>query len=121
MRWLYKLGDMHFNWQTLTMTFMVARVKVKIKGDLGVSNASVSLKSMLKALKSQGEGAILELGSIAVQFMKGCQKTPDMILEVLREFAPIFEMPNCLPPSRSHDHTITLQPRTAPVSVRPYL
>lgn len=79
------------------MTFMAAGVEMMLKGDyvkrgFGLSKASVSLKSMFKALKSQ-EGAISELGSIAIQFKESCQKTLDMISEVPRAFSPVFRFP----------------------------
>ena len=39
---------------------------------------------------------------------------------VLDEFEEVFEVPNELPPKRSHDHTIPLMPNTPPVNIRPY-
>lgn len=45
---------------------------------------------------------------------------PADLEHLLSEFAGVFEPPTTLPPSRSHDHHIPLQPSAAPVSVRPY-
>ncbi|GKE73389.1 hypothetical protein Tco_1535430, partial [Tanacetum coccineum] len=40
--------------------------------------------------------------------------------KVLTEYAKVFEVPNKLPPARSHDHRIPLLPGTQPVNIRPY-
>lgn len=66
MQWLPKLGEMQVNWQILTMTFTISCIKVTLKRDSSLNSASVSMKSMLKAHKEQGERALLELGNIKV-------------------------------------------------------
>lgn len=52
MQWLRKLGEMKVNWQTLTMTFNMVGVTVTLQGDPSLSRASVSIKSLIKALKA---------------------------------------------------------------------
>jgi hypothetical protein len=42
------------------------------------------------------------------------------ISSILQEYEDIFREPKGLPPARSHDHSITIQPGVQPVSVRPY-
>ena len=39
---------------------------------------------------------------------------------LLEEFAAMFEVPQGLPPSRGHEHNITLKESTQPVYGRPY-
>jgi len=39
---------------------------------------------------------------------------------LLSKFSHVFEQPTSLPPKRSNDHHIPLQPNSGPVSVRPY-
>lgn len=39
---------------------------------------------------------------------------------MLQRFRGVLEWPNVLPPVRAQDHTIALQPNSAPVNVRPY-
>ncbi|XP_026399186.1 uncharacterized protein LOC113295041 [Papaver somniferum] len=45
---------------------------------------------------------------------------PTEVSELLFRYSDIFEPPSSLPPSRDHDHRISLLPNTAPVNVRPY-
>ena len=42
------------------------------------------------------------------------------LAQVLTEFEHVFAVPHTLPPVRTHDHHIPLQPNQEPVSVRPY-
>ena len=39
---------------------------------------------------------------------------------LLRKYQQVFQSPNMLPPPRTHDHRIPLEPRSGPVSVHPY-
>jgi hypothetical protein len=48
---------------------------------------------------------------------------PDLLgplSSILQEYEDVFQEPKGLPPARSHDHSITLQPGAQPVSVQPY-
>ena len=40
--------------------------------------------------------------------------------QLLAKYQSVFQVPTTLPPVRSHDHRITLEPGTGPVNVRPY-
>lgn len=46
--------------------------------------------------------------------------TPTLLDELLTSFEGVFAEPQGLPPPRSRDHSITLQPGVPPVVVRPY-
>ncbi|XP_039127559.1 uncharacterized protein LOC120263664 [Dioscorea cayenensis subsp. rotundata] len=43
----------------------------------------------------------------------------DQLNQLIRHFTDIFSIPTGLPPARSFDHRIRLQPNTSPVNVRP--
>lgn len=77
----------------------------------------------LKGLKSSGgveEGAInksnkLEQNGIVLQFLEVGAKTsqtqnPPFLQPILDQYSYFFEEPKPLPPYRSHDHSINLQP-----------
>jgi hypothetical protein len=48
------------------------------------------------------------------------QELPPQIQALLDEFATVFSEPQGLPPHRTYDHAIALQPEAAPVNARPY-
>ncbi|GJY04844.1 putative mitochondrial protein [Tanacetum coccineum] len=50
----------------------------------------------------------------------GMPNTPSVLDPLIEEFADVFEVPNCLPPKRGHDHRIPLQEGTQPINIRPY-
>ena len=68
---------------------------------------------------------MLQLQSLMAEDKGGATLTPaeppsptlDLLLSA---FQDVFEKSVGLPPSRSREHSITLQSRTAPISVRPY-
>ena len=102
------------------MRFKVGGVSVLLQGDPSLSNSLISLKAIWKAIQEQGEGLLVELGCIGVTEEGNGNKVPPIIQKVLEHYTQVFELPMGLPPRRFHDHTIVLQPGTAPVIVRPY-
>lgn len=48
------------------------------------------------------------------------QKLSEPLKEILHKFEDVFQVPQCLPPCRTHDHAINLLPGEKPVSVQPY-
>ena len=117
-QWLGSLGTTSTNWQTLTMKFKVGGKAVTIRGDPTLHRAKVSLKSMMRTLKQEGEGFLVEFGT-----MELCDKSMDQMTEiptVLARFSSVFKEPKGLPPVRFHDHAIILKAGTEPISVRPY-
>lgn len=49
-----------------------------------------------------------------------CTIQPSVIDDLLRPFSAIFDPPTGLPPPRSSDHRIVIQPGMGPTNVRPY-
>ena len=66
MKWLESLGGMQVNWKNLTMRFQVGGISVILKGDPNLSTSLVSLQTLWKAIRQQGEGVLVELGCIEV-------------------------------------------------------
>lgn len=62
MQWLGTLGGLHVNWQTRTMKFRVGEIQATLQGEPGLSKSLVSLKSMMKVLRKEKEGLLLEFG-----------------------------------------------------------
>lgn len=65
MQWLSPLGNMEVNWKLLTMKFRMGESVKTLKGDLGLSKAGVSLKTMVKTLQQEGQGVWVELRSMS--------------------------------------------------------
>nr|GEW56587.1 reverse transcriptase [Tanacetum cinerariifolium] len=55
-----------------------------------------------------------------MQLSKGNTQFKPQIQTLLKEFATIFDEPRGLPPRRSHDHTILLEPNAFPINTSPY-
>ena len=102
------------------MRFHVGGVSMIIQGDPSLSTSLVSLKTLWKAIRQQGEGILVELGCIKVMETEVRPEIPIPVQKVLNQFQKIFDSPIGLPPRRSHDHAITLLPGTLPINVRPY-
>lgn len=68
------------------MSFDVTGTKVTIQGYLSLSKTPVSLKTMWKAFREQGERLLLELGSIIVGPNLSPPQPSAFIMEVLDEF-----------------------------------
>ena len=57
----FKLISMQVNWKSLTMPFTLGEVAVILQGDPNLCSSLISLKVMLKVIKGEGEGILLDL------------------------------------------------------------
>ena len=69
-------------------------------------------------LNLQGTGFFFQI--IPANNSKELNEYPHDLLCLLNEFRNVFQLPYGLPPKRTHDHQIPLEPNTKLVSVRPY-
>ena len=88
---------------------------VIVQGDPSLSTSLVSLKAMWRALREQGEGDLIELGQIGLVEALAEPDTLETFQRLLKQFQSVFQQPSGLPPCRTQDHTITLQPGTPPL------
>ena len=49
------------NWKNLTMRFTLGGVAMILQGDPSLCRSLISLKAIIKAIKGEGEGILLEL------------------------------------------------------------
>ena len=93
-----------------------------LKGDPSLCKSGVLLKTIMEEAKQQGQGVIVELGCLqTVHCERTHPSTVSVIVEELKKkFSKVFEDIKELSPSREEDHVICLEPRTAPINVRPY-
>ena len=114
------------NWGNLCLQVTVDGVLVKIQGDLTLSKLQVSLHSLIRTLKRERHGILLELQLDVVEGKNEVDSItthplPPSVIQLLKEFNDIFTTPTGLPPPRTKEHYITLHPGTSPISIRPYL
>ena len=62
----------------------------------------------------------LSRGSIGVNLTELSRGRAIALEALLQKYQSVFQAPTTLPPPRSHDHRIPLEPGNNPVSVRPY-
>ncbi|XP_035543593.1 uncharacterized protein LOC118347680 [Juglans regia] len=115
-QWLQALGSILWNFKDLTMQFQHNGKAVILKG----LNAHHLLEegSMQRTNHMETKGLLLQL--IEESTTNPPHSLPEPIQHLLNNYQDIFCTPKGLPPSRTHDHSITLQPGTKPISVRPY-
>lgn len=124
-QWLEKLGTMTTNWKTQTMKFRLGDTTVTLKGDPSLGRSKISLKAMMRTLRKEGGGFLVELNHLSGGIGdKGKDTTassvPLFLQPTIKQYQHVFQMPAGLPPLRGHEHAIRLKEGTDPVSVRPY-
>ena len=117
-QWLETLGPVTTNWKTQTMQFVWQGKEVMLVGDPSLRRSKISLKAILKVLRKEGRGILVEFNRV-----ENCLKKVDVPAELkglFDSYADIFQSQIQLPPQRTHDHSITLKKGTDPINVRPY-
>lgn len=91
---------------------------IELHGDTIRDLHVVSLPQLRRMLQTD---AVSEFFHIHVEPPPPTIPNPSLeIHSLLHKFAPIFQPPTTLPPSRPTDHYIHLHPIVSPVNVRPY-
>ena len=85
MQWLGTLGGMHVNWKSLTMKFKLGGAWVILQGEPGLIRSLISLRSMMKILKKEKEGVLVELSKGNEQKKDGLEEEqiPRVIQDLL--------------------------------------
>ena len=109
------MGGMQVDWKTLTIRFQQGVVLVTLQGDPSLCNSLVSFKTMLKAIKGDGEAVLLELCSLVSSVKQQELTVPVTISLLLAEYTDIFSEQVC-----SWDHAIVLQLGSGLVNLRLY-
>lgn len=63
-QWLEKLGTVITNWKLQTMKFQVNGKTVTLKGDPSLTRSKISLKAMIKTIRKEGGGILVELNRV---------------------------------------------------------
>ncbi|XP_077249994.1 uncharacterized protein LOC143889606 [Tasmannia lanceolata] len=116
--WLETLGDIIWNFSKLRIEFCINGKRHGLRGAKAGSVHSIGRDKMVKILKKQGHGALTQLYAM-IEVQKTEPLEPELS-DLLHEFQGLFNEPTTLPPARTQDHRIPLQPGTLPINVRPY-
>ena len=120
-QWLEKLGHVTTNWKSQRMSFKVGSRTVVLQGDASLTHTKVSLKAMIKTVRKEGGGLLVEVRQMEKSEDKAINPDIPMFLQpVLNKFGPVFKSTMGLPPYRGHEHAIVLKEGSNPVSIRPY-
>ena len=122
--WLRTLGNINFNWDTLTMEFKHGGQRVLVKGIPRMEDLKLQENSQV-VLTEAGLWGLL-LGTSQWQQPSDQEKRDDAdsttaeIQNILGRFKDVFEDPQGLPPTRKHEHKIQLKEGVDLINVRPY-
>ncbi|XP_026396241.1 uncharacterized protein LOC113290867 [Papaver somniferum] len=117
--WLRQFGNVTFNFSTLSISFVHQDVEVTLSGtSKPPSLKQISKKGVQKFFQTNTHGVCAQLFSVS-DAPTNVSHSPE-IISLLQEFQDVFETPTTLPPHRSLDQTIPLQPNSTPVNQRPY-
>ncbi|XP_068638603.1 uncharacterized protein [Aristolochia californica] len=119
-QWLETLGGTYTNWKTHVMKFRLGNEIVVLQGDPSLHKTLISLKVMMRVIKHEEHGALVELGSTTVAASQPKEDTTTMMKRVLTKFGDVFSMPQELLPKREKEHAIILKDGASPVSVHLY-
>ena len=122
--WLQAHSPMNCDWQAKTLQFQYKGHPVTLYGlqEPPPNPSTMSAKQIYKATQGNDIWAYVLVDPIqptAKQPMEAHQQTED-IQHLLAVYADVFTDPKQLPPPRSYDHSIPLQPGAVPVNSRPY-
>ncbi|XP_012477702.1 uncharacterized protein LOC105793326 [Gossypium raimondii] len=124
-QWLLGLGDIIWNFSSLTIQFNLAGQSCVIQGitpsSLAVGNGELNPKCF--AAMGQTMGPFTTLLSSIEQVTLSTKKdkdSEDQLHELLSEFEDIFQVPKGLPPRRLHDHKIPLRDEGTVIKMWPY-
>lgn len=63
-QWLEKLGSVVTNWKTQSMKFSLDGQTVTLKGEPALARSKISLKAMMKTIRKEGQGVLVELNQM---------------------------------------------------------
>jgi hypothetical protein len=121
-QWLYSLGEIGFNYQTLTMSFRDASgSRVVLRGMSTGAPRAVSTKRMERIFRHGDVAYAAECWITTRKDSEGREQYHPQIRELLGRYEPVFgPIPPGRPPDRGFEHMIELEAGATPVITTPY-
>lgn len=121
--WLKTLGPVLMDYQSLTMKFQHGAKEIVLQGETGPSYNSISYHQLKKLVQHEPTTQIFSLHLLDSDDSSSISTSENLgpnFMDLLHRYAPLFDEPTSLPPSRFTDHQIPLDHNAVPVNVRPY-
>jgi hypothetical protein len=120
-QWLYSLGEIGFNYHTLTMSFKDASGSSGAERHVYMSTTS-SIGKRMERIFCHGDVAYATECLITTwKDSEGREHYHPQIRELLSQYEPVFgPIPPGRPPDRGFEHTIELEAGATPVITTPY-
>ncbi|XP_019451750.1 PREDICTED: uncharacterized protein LOC109353842 [Lupinus angustifolius] len=125
--WLVTLGDITWNFDKLTMDFVVQGRRHVLKGSSNNCVKTIRKQQLHKVLIEEVQLSMLQLcprdGGLLQSLTTHVEEIvlSSQISQLLDNFVEVFEEPSQLPPMRDgHNHQILLLQGTTPLNKRPY-
>ncbi|XP_031120513.1 uncharacterized protein LOC116023654 [Ipomoea triloba] len=127
-QWLQQLGKVAHDYANLTMEFKWHGRDVTLTGIQSLSPRQVSFTQLQALMDTDDAVELYELYMLPTQDATTPDEEPikfpdhlnPEILQLLRSYEHLFQVPKGLPPQRFLNHRISILPGTKPVNVRPY-
>jgi hypothetical protein len=121
-QWLYSLGEIGFNYQTLTMSFRDASgSRVVLRGMSTGAPRAVSTKRMERIFRHGDVAYAAECLITTRKDSEGREHYHPQIRELLGQYESVFgPIPPGRPPDRGFEHMIELEAGATPVITAPY-
>jgi len=120
---LATLGNITLNYRDLTMKFERDQQMVELQGERALDTDPLSRAAFKKMVAAQGVACMYHL---QVKIHNSANRNGPLergdreLQQLLQKHGAVFAEPEGLPPQRSIDHRIHLEPGAKPVNVRPY-
>nr|GEW56588.1 reverse transcriptase [Tanacetum cinerariifolium] len=117
-------GKIQCDFKNLVMEFVVNGQRCVLRGTTQSALKWMQGRYVSSSLSQMGPKissmAMCIYPATLMQLSRGNTQFKPQIQTLLKEFAIIFDEPRGLPPKRSHDHTILLEPNAFPINTSPY-
>ncbi|WVY97031.1 hypothetical protein V8G54_029182 [Vigna mungo] len=117
LEWLATLGEVRADFGNLKLSIGKGPLEHVLQGDPTLSKSESNLKTLWYDFKQQADCYVLKWTEIKEP---GADPVPSAILDVLSAHQDVFKDLEGLPPPRSFDHSIHLQPNASIPNLRPY-
>lgn len=117
-QWLKSLGPILTDYNDLTMKFFHQGHLIELKGTTNMHLLAVSPPQLRRTLQTQSASEFFHIRVCSPT--SPSPTTYPEILTILDQFAPLFQPPTTLPPSRPTNHSIHLLPNSPPFNTRSY-